>query len=162
MQVTNQKDIIERMMSVCGASIDAELASYLGVSSSQVIAWKNAKNPPFKACFQMYLKTGVTMEWLITGNNPANPGGNAQANAENNTESDKQAFIARYCETFNAGQAMEIVKLGEGASLSEVRRLGIMLYKAIQREPSFKPVSNLVLAPIFDNPSEQKAESSTL
>lgn len=62
--------IFARMYLTCGVKNDYQLAKYLGVRASSVKGWKIAKNPPFKACYDIFLRTGVTMEWLITGQMP--------------------------------------------------------------------------------------------
>lgn len=64
------EEIFARMYTTCGVNNDYQLAQYLGVKASSVKGWKIAKHPPFKACFQIYQQTGVTVEWLITGNEP--------------------------------------------------------------------------------------------
>lgn len=62
--------IFERMYLTCGVKNDYQLAKYLGVKASSVKGWKIAKNPPFKACYDIFMRTGTTMEWLVTGQTP--------------------------------------------------------------------------------------------
>lgn len=70
----NQVDaIFERMYATCGVVNDYQLAKYLGVKASSVKGWKIAKHPPFKACYEIFTRTGVTIEWLITGQTPSLP-----------------------------------------------------------------------------------------
>lgn len=62
--------IFTRMRTACDAQNESQLAKFLGVQSSTIVAWKNAKYPPYRACYELYEKTGYTVEWLINGKDP--------------------------------------------------------------------------------------------
>ena len=62
--------IFNRMREACDAQNESQLAKFLGVQSSTIVAWKNAKFPPYRACYELYEKTGYTVEWLINGQDP--------------------------------------------------------------------------------------------
>jgi len=66
----NVEAIFERMREACKVKNDFQLGKYLAVTPSTVKGWKDAKQPPFKACFEIYDRTGVTVEWLLTGKVP--------------------------------------------------------------------------------------------
>ncbi|UAA39830.1 helix-turn-helix domain-containing protein [Paraneptunicella aestuarii] len=57
----------ERMYKACNVSNDFQLARYLDVTASTVQSWRNAKQPPLKACYKIYMRTGNPIEWLIHG-----------------------------------------------------------------------------------------------
>lgn len=63
--------IFTRMKEACNAQNESQLAKFLGVQSSTIVAWKNAKYPPYRACYELFEKTGFTVEWLINGIAPS-------------------------------------------------------------------------------------------
>lgn len=60
-------EIIARLREACGVEKDAQLARYLNITTSAISTWKTAVNAPFKACYDVHVKTGVSIEWLIKG-----------------------------------------------------------------------------------------------
>lgn len=62
--------IVARLREACGVEKDAQLARLLGQTTSAVSTWKTAINAPFKACFDVHMRTGITMEWLLKGFGP--------------------------------------------------------------------------------------------
>lgn len=66
------KAIIQRMKDVSGSKKNADLARYLGTRQSTFAGWVENNRVPYDQCFQIYEKTGVTVEYLITGKSPTN------------------------------------------------------------------------------------------
>ncbi len=59
--------IFQRMHVACGVKNDYQLSKFLDVKASTVKGWKDAKHPPYRACYEIYEKTGITVEWLLSG-----------------------------------------------------------------------------------------------
>ena len=65
------KAIFQRMYIACDVRNDNQLSKFFAVKPSTIQGWKNAKHPPLKACFEIYQRTGYSVEWLISGEHPA-------------------------------------------------------------------------------------------
>ena len=64
------ENILQRMREAIGVETDAQLASYLGTSSSVVSNWKARERRPLSECEQISMDMGVSMDWLLTGEGP--------------------------------------------------------------------------------------------
>lgn len=63
----NATEIFARAKDVVGASIDAELAPYLGKSANQISVWRQRNTIPIAQLVQFAQAQGVSLEWLLTG-----------------------------------------------------------------------------------------------
>lgn len=60
-------DVLERMLSAYGFSMQKELAEHLGIAKSNVAGWVQRGQVPGNAIVQCALDTGAEINWLITG-----------------------------------------------------------------------------------------------
>lgn len=61
------KAIFERMKVATNSQNDNQLCKFLGRSSSTVSGWKNGSVPPWTGLYEVKQKTGVSIDWLLTG-----------------------------------------------------------------------------------------------
>lgn len=90
MELSQIDEILERMYATCGVDNDYQLAKFLGLQASSVKGWRIAKHPPFKACFEIFTRTGVTVEWLVTGQSP----GSSYNHDHNHSHNHKISHVA--------------------------------------------------------------------
>lgn len=60
-------DVLERMLSAYGFSMQKELAEHLGIAKSNVAGWMQRGQVPGNAIVQCALDTGAEISWLVTG-----------------------------------------------------------------------------------------------
>lgn len=60
-------EVLERMLSAYGYSMQKELAEHLGIAKSNVAGWVQRGQVPGNAIIQCVLDTGADLKWLITG-----------------------------------------------------------------------------------------------
>lgn len=60
-------EVLERMLSAYGFSMQKELAEHLGIAKSNVAGWVQRGQVPGNAIVQCALDTGADLSWLITG-----------------------------------------------------------------------------------------------
>mgnify|MGYP001248606761 CR=1 FL=1 len=60
-------EVLERMLSAYGFSMQKELAEHLGIAKSNVAGWVQRGQVPGNAIVQCALDTGADLNWLITG-----------------------------------------------------------------------------------------------
>ncbi|MCY7295045.1 helix-turn-helix domain-containing protein [Alteromonas sp. a30] len=121
----NNLDVIARLRDACNVKNDAQLARFLNTTTSAVSTWKNAQNPPFKACFDVHMKTGASMEWLIKGVGEMD--GSATNNADE-TEISQEAFISYYLNSVSVGVKMGVFPRSVLLEKETVSSLARMLY----------------------------------
>ena len=61
------EDILLRMREAIDAKNDSQLASYLGTTSSVISNWRARDRRPLSECEKISIETGVSMDWLLTG-----------------------------------------------------------------------------------------------
>lgn len=67
-------EVLERMLSAYGFSMQKELAEHLGIAKSNVAGWVQRGQVPGNAIVQCALDTGADLNWLINGElEKANP-----------------------------------------------------------------------------------------
>lgn len=77
-------DRLGKAMRVAGISA-AEMAEYLDVHRNTVSAYINDRQPPKRSVLRLWaLRTGVSLDWLETGESPVGPppGGGEQAGTD--------------------------------------------------------------------------------
>lgn len=60
-------EVLERMLSAYGFSMQKELAEHLGIAKSNVAGWVQRGQVPGNAIVQCALDTGADLNWLVTG-----------------------------------------------------------------------------------------------
>lgn len=125
--VVNNRAIVTRLRQACNVKNDADLARYLGTTTSAVSTWKTALNPPFKACFDVFNRTGVSLEWLLTGKAPnADSSSNLpQANMPIFTQ---EMFVEKFLGALSYGFRSELFKPADDYHKIELIRMGKLLY----------------------------------
>lgn len=61
------EQIINRMKSVLGVSMDKDLAEYFDIKQASVTNWRKRGTIPIEQCMQLSGKTGITLDWLLMG-----------------------------------------------------------------------------------------------
>lgn len=61
------EQIINRMKSVLGVSMDKEVAEYFEIKQASVTNWRKRGTIPVDQCMQMAARKGVSLDWLIMG-----------------------------------------------------------------------------------------------
>ena len=59
--------IITRMKSVLGVSMDKDLAEYFDIKQASVTNWRKRGTIPIEQCMQLSVSTGITLDWLLMG-----------------------------------------------------------------------------------------------
>lgn len=129
------ESIFERMRYACSASNDSQLAKFLGVKSSAIVAWKTAKHPPYRACYEIFQATGFTVEWLITGEHPVQSpvvGGVQQGDKQINMSLER--FLDSFQEIILNGLRMQVFSASETVTIEDIRRLGTLYYNTLNSE----------------------------
>lgn len=129
----NVEAIFERMHLACKVKNDFQLSKYLNVKPSTVKGWKDAKHPPFKACFEIYDRTGVTVEWLLTGKVPGqvvevSVAGNADVVDELHSLPEEALFVQKYLQSIELGLLSGFIELKPDTTQDEVSIMAQQLY----------------------------------
>lgn len=128
------ESIFKRMRYASDAENDSQLAKFLNVKSSAIVAWKTAKHPPYRACFEIFQETGFTVEWLITGDQPI------QSPVVGGAKDEKSINMSldRFLETFEVailnGLRMQMFQATEGSTVEDIRRLGTLYYHTVNKD----------------------------
>lgn len=127
--------VFQRMHTACEVKNDYQLSKYLGVKASTVKGWKDAKHPPFKACFEIFEKTGVTVEWLLTGIEPA-VSRTEQATSLKSYSSipDLKQFIDMYQRSIETGLVTGFIELNPNITRDEIAIMARQLYASLIRD----------------------------
>lgn len=131
-ETVSNSAIVTRMQRACGVRNDAKLALYLSKSSSAVSAWRKAKSPPFRACFEVAKRMNVTMEWLLTGRKPMKDEQGAlelesgQFSAEKPVSQD--VFISTFIDFIDVACKVKMLSKPADLQPKELRRLALGLY----------------------------------
>lgn len=122
--VLDNKAIIARLREACGVRRDADLADYLGVTSSTLASWKKNVGPPFDACYEVSNRTGVCIKWLLNGDEPSS----VQISSKDIENINQTAFVNNYVEGIQYGISTRLITLAEDAEEIELRRMGAKLF----------------------------------
>jgi len=129
--------IFERMYSACKVENDNQLSKFFNVKPSTIQGWKVAKTPPLKACYEIYQRTGVTVEWLVEGIEPsvaqvADIGTAPNFKAINMSE---EAFAKAFQEEVLSGIRLDFFSANELTTVANIERLGRHLFRELNNEP---------------------------
>ncbi len=78
------EQIINRMKSVLGVSMDKEVAEYFDIKQASVTNWRKRGTIPIEQCIQLSLQKGVTLDWLLLGHGEGEISDEAAAYAVDN------------------------------------------------------------------------------
>lgn len=137
----NNNDVVTRMQRVCGVRNDGGLAIYLGVSSSAVSSWRKAKNPPFRACFEVVKRKDVTMEWLLLGELGLLPS-DENLNQDKSNELDaprlisQEVFVNSFVEFIDVACKVKMLIKPDDVNPKELSRLALGLYESLYNTDS--------------------------
>ncbi len=126
--------IFERMYTACSVSNDFQLGRHLNVTPSTVQSWRNAKQPPLKACYKIYQMTGNPMEWLIQGEKsgfgpvPDSPQQPHKGKAISVPES---MFAEAFCSEIVTGIRMDLLRTTETSTPENLQMLAKSLYRGL-------------------------------
>lgn len=123
--------IFQRMHIACGVKNDYQLSKFLDVKASTVKGWKDAKHPPYKACYEIFEKTGVTVEWLLTGKASHCLVEQPQiTTAEKWAEliPDFESFSGKYLKSIEAGLIANFIRLESRTTQDEIKIMARQLY----------------------------------
>ncbi|UAA37391.1 helix-turn-helix domain-containing protein [Paraneptunicella aestuarii] len=123
----NNKAIVERMRQVCLARNDAELAKFLGTTTSAVSTWKNARYPPYNGCLMVHEKVGATMDWLLTGIHPSENSSHSYQGLQERGEL-LEVFINKFMEAISIAKKSGLLAIANNAQDAELHRLGQLLF----------------------------------
>lgn len=133
------KAIFQRMYLACGVENDNQLSKFLGVKPSTIQGWKIAKTPPFKACYEIYQRTGFTVEWLVDGGHPANVGDLSDATSNQSIMKainlPEDSFARAFYEEVMSGIRLDFLSANEHSVAENIKRLGRQLYRELNDEP---------------------------
>lgn len=121
--------IMARIKSLCDQPSDQALAKLLCTNPGSVATWSRAKTPPFYACYVASQKTGIPMEWFLTGNPQV------FITLPNITETQcVEAFVA----TMEMAKAIGLTTTDESPQVvhEAFKRLGAALYKKLTKRVS--------------------------
>lgn len=129
--------IFQRMYSACGVNNDYQLSQYFDVTASSVKGWKIAKNPPYKACYEIYERTGHTVEWLISGKHPAQV---KVTDASTNNKDIKpinvpmEHFVDAYFRSVCLAVNLGYIHCEKANDMEELKRFGKQFYRELNDE----------------------------
>ena len=128
--------VLQRMREACNAQNESQLARFLGIQSSTIVAWRTAKKPPYWACFELYEKTGYTVEWMVTGEAPRKfP--KADENKTFNLPIDE--FIESFEGIITTGIHMGTLNLEGGATTEDIERLSRLYFNSMNQSSELFP-----------------------
>ncbi len=131
--------IFQRMYVASGVENDNQLSKFLKVKPSTIQGWKIAKTPPFKACYEIYHRTGFTVEWLVDGAHPKVSMG--EVGAANRAFTQKvinlpeDSFANAFHEEVMSGIRLDFLMANEHSVAENIKRLGRQLYRELNDEP---------------------------
>lgn len=64
------REVLDRISSILGCQGDANIAEELGVQRTTVSSWKSRDKIPYEECWQVAQRTGISMDWLLSGIGP--------------------------------------------------------------------------------------------
>ena len=130
--------IFERMYFACGVSNDYQLGNFLAVTPSTVQSWRNARQPPLKACYKIYLLTRTPMEWLIHGESSGfKPGQNPtqQCLSGNVINISEGVFAKAFQKEIVNGIRMDLLQATDASTIENLEMLAKALYRNLNDTP---------------------------
>lgn len=130
--------IFERMYTACGVNNDFQLGRYLEVTPSTVQSWRNAKQPPLKACYKIYTLTGNPMEWLIQGEKSGFgpvPDSPQQPQIGKAISVPEAMFAEAFCNEIVTGIRMDLLRSTETSTPENIQMLAKALYRGLNETP---------------------------
>lgn len=124
----DNEEILERMRDACHLPTDAELAKYLETTPSAVSSWKRIKSPPYHGCFRVSLKTGISMEWLLTGAGNRADNSNREDRVFNDHSISREEFVSEFMTIIDIGTLIGFLSKEDGVTISDIERLGNALF----------------------------------
>lgn len=131
--------IFERMYTACSVSNDFQLGRYLSVTPSTVQSWRNAKQPPLKACYKIYQLTGNPMEWLIQGEKSGfGPASDSpqQPQLGKAISVPESMFAEAFCNEIVSGIRMDLLQTTEASTPENLQMLAKALYRGLNETPT--------------------------
>ncbi|MCY7296681.1 helix-turn-helix domain-containing protein [Alteromonas sp. a30] len=129
--------IFQRMHKACGVKNDYQLSKFLAVKASTVKGWKDAKHPPYKACYEIYERTGVSVEWLLSGKTVNEPMIASKSNGKNQGADalpDFEAFASKYLKSIEAGLISGFIRLESQTTQDEIIIMARQLYAELVQD----------------------------
>lgn len=129
--------IFQRMYRACKVENDNQLSKFFNVKPSTIQGWKVAKTPPLKACYEIYQRTGVTVEWLIDGKDPR-VGKVSEFHAPSQLRAinmDEDAFAKAFQDEVLSGIRLDFFSANDMTTMANIERLGRHLYRELNNEP---------------------------
>ncbi|CAG9001441.1 MAG: hypothetical protein CENE_03461 [Candidatus Celerinatantimonas neptuna] len=83
-------DVLARLTIILGTKTSHELADALGCSPQTVSGWRSRNKVPYSYCVDVAVRTGVSLDWLLTGLGPVRRLAEVSAEYISNQESDIQ------------------------------------------------------------------------
>lgn len=123
--------IIQRMMDATGCDNEYQLSKYLKTGNSTIAGWKNRNKVPTDQCFQIYEKTGCSMEWLITGKLPTAGQNIPDKSGHPTINISEEGFIYEYAETYSLGIEMSILGPGTHYDKESLQFLAKKMYRKL-------------------------------
>lgn len=124
--------IFERMKIAAHCENDFQLSKFMNRSSGTISGWKNGSQPPWNGLWEIRLRTGVTMDWLLTGEEKEQ----IQLEEKSKLASDYKTFQHSVKETLSLGFTLGyIAKTSKTIEAEEVlSRVCYAKYKNINLE----------------------------
>lgn len=116
--------IVSRMKQACQVRKDAELARYLDETTGAVSSWRTATYPPFNACYTVADKTGVSMDWILSGKDSIS----SVSVSMDYHHANREQFITKFMEALNYGIRLGLLQKTEDVIPRELERLGYLLF----------------------------------
>lgn len=121
------ESVIKRMREACDAKNESQLARFLGIKSSTIVAWKNGKKPPYWACYELYEKTGYTVEWMISGDAPARFFDESTIKTFNIPP---EEFVEIFYQAIQSAVHLRHIKFVQGTSIEDIERIAHLCYNS--------------------------------
>lgn len=125
------RQIIQRMKEATGSKNNSKLAEFLGTRPSIFAGWVERDRVPYDQCFQIYEETGVTVEYLITGEHPDIGAARAKFADVPKIQVPEDIFVDEYAETYTLGIEMSILAPGTQYDTESLQFLGKKMYRKL-------------------------------
>lgn len=67
---TTAKEVLDRLRIVCGVNNDSDLCKSLKLPRTTISTWRSRNSVPYSLCVDLALKHGISLDWLLTGQEP--------------------------------------------------------------------------------------------
>lgn len=115
-------NILERLRVAFQVDNNYQLSNQLKISPSTINGWVNRDQIPFQACYTAYERTGVSMEWLLTGKGMMRKDGE-QADVSQDKLIEDFAFVLK------EGEDLGLLLMAADTTKEVAELLGRMLYR---------------------------------